>query len=648
MAHYLTLSLIHGSIGDRNYCKGYSDLDTLLVLNRDTVADSASLRKFARVCYSSLVDLYRFDPLQHHGHMVLTAIDLDNYPETWLPQAAFADARVIIMPAGTVMLRIRDSRPEGRSAFEEDVDYFRLLDARQWAPRDAYEFKYFLSILMLLPTRYLQAKGIFCTKRQSFDLARSSLPTSAWEAMDYATQLRASWPFGRSGLVDSLHSVPGVLNVQKTQFLQHAAVRNECRALLYRFSARCREQAAELAQRMFDNLFAVDTPSIRVPKGKSMDSACAASLSIVNHPDYRPPQEYQQARESFVSQVQGALGVKAIYEFGTVGSPGLSDLDLIVAISDSSNAAGAVEPCQFSIDRLPLSARSLIMHDALIVPETQMEYAYEFLPQADLRELWPCDSCVLARTALNPQTMLYANAAKLVEKLFSYQIWFADTCDVEVLDARWAIASLRSLMYSVSLIETVTGQAPDNGKAFQEAADAIREGWFGDLGLHRKNVEMRDLYSLGRSLARELVAALDAFLTASGWLRGGAPLKNADRIFALQGVGGSVTFGRMDGQFARRDSRWNRGGAWPVHLPWSFMRVISLYAQSGPDLARTLTFDVLRDKAGPPVRPRTEFENYLCQRARHLQVQTRFLLENKFWFGSYLPGYLIHLPPASC
>lgn len=644
MSPYLALSLIHGSIGDLHYCKGYSDLDTLLILKQDTVTDPARLRKFARVYYRSLVELYRFDPLQHHGHMIMTTVDLDCYPESWLPQAAFSDAKVVSSSNGTVLARVRDSRQDARSAFEEHVDYFRLLSAKQWMPPDAYSLKYYLSILMLLPTRYLQAKGIFCAKHESFDLAKQSMPRAEWDVMDYATQLRANWPFARSGVTDVLGHIPGLLNVQRIRSIQHVTLEHRYRECLHRFSPRWRELATELAQQMFDNLYAGESTLVPVLKVESTTAGCASSLSIANQTVYRSLDEYQRAREYYVNQVKDVRGVMAVYECGSIGAPGLSDLDFVVSVSDTTGAVDRIDARQLSIDPLPLSARSLILHDAVIVPESQMQFAHEFLPEADLKELWPRSSRVLARADLDPRTGLYAKAAKSVEKLFAYAVWFADTCQIQVLDARWAIAVLRSLVYTVSMMESVTGHAPLQSATYLTAIDQLRAHWFEEPSWCRRNSALRSLYMLGTNVTDELVESLDRFLCTSGWAKVQNLRQQVASVYPIPGTRVSVTFGAAAEQPTNPGNDRPTRGSRLVTLPRSFMHILALYAQCAPRLSRVLTANVLLSSAHIETAPQTDFERYLCERARHLEAQTRFLLQHRFWFGSYLPGQLLYLP----
>ena len=200
MVPHLALAAIHGSVGDLNYARGYSDLDTWLVLDEATVTNAALLRQFARKCYRSLTDLYRFDPLQHHGHMIATAIDWQWYSENWLPLDTFKHACRLIPDKLGPEIRVRDSALDARYSFEELEELMRLRYARRWRPETAYELKDYLSILMLAPALYLQAKGLYVAKQDSFQLAREHLPGANWDAMRYATQARSAattrvrWP----------------------------------------------------------------------------------------------------------------------------------------------------------------------------------------------------------------------------------------------------------------------------------------------------------------------------------------------------------------------------------------------------------------------------------------------------------------------
>lgn len=186
---------IHGSYASLDPC-GYSDLDTLVVLKADVVADPGRLLHAARDLRQALRCLYALDPLQHHGHFVVAEQDLSDYPETFFPLVLFNHAVSLRDDRqGDILgLTVRDCEFETRAAVWGMCYQLRQRYIESRPPCSAYERKLYLSWIMLLPALYLQATGRPCYKRESFELARPEFGDKVWaDAVVMASELRSRW-----------------------------------------------------------------------------------------------------------------------------------------------------------------------------------------------------------------------------------------------------------------------------------------------------------------------------------------------------------------------------------------------------------------------------------------------------------------------
>ena len=85
LREYIVDFLIHGSIATLDYSKGWSDLDTLVIVNNQTLQDYDKLVDFrSKVieCYGFLLEI---DPHQHHGFIFCTEKSLSQYFSHYLP-----------------------------------------------------------------------------------------------------------------------------------------------------------------------------------------------------------------------------------------------------------------------------------------------------------------------------------------------------------------------------------------------------------------------------------------------------------------------------------------------------------------------------------------------------------------------------------
>ena len=82
---YFKHFIVHGSISSNDYIKGWSDLDTFVVLKDEVLQDEKkviNLRKILKIFYKKLIKISLF---QHHGLIIYTEKDLKNYLKGFLP-----------------------------------------------------------------------------------------------------------------------------------------------------------------------------------------------------------------------------------------------------------------------------------------------------------------------------------------------------------------------------------------------------------------------------------------------------------------------------------------------------------------------------------------------------------------------------------
>ena len=82
--------MVHGSVATNELVQ-FSDFDGLIILN-EGYKNSKALRNFIK---NSMKEIYKFDPLQHHGWFIITKNQLQQYPQTYFPHELYKKAKVI-------------------------------------------------------------------------------------------------------------------------------------------------------------------------------------------------------------------------------------------------------------------------------------------------------------------------------------------------------------------------------------------------------------------------------------------------------------------------------------------------------------------------------------------------------------------------
>jgi hypothetical protein len=95
-------------------------------------------------------------------------------------------------------------------------------------------------------------------------------------------------------------------------------------------------------------------------------------------------QTYDTARERYIARAQTVPGVLALYEFGNIGCPGLSDLDLLVVLDDAMQGI----PEALTADAQPDAVRSVLVHDPLFVSRSSAALLGAVFPIFSLTHLW--------------------------------------------------------------------------------------------------------------------------------------------------------------------------------------------------------------------------------------------------------------------
>jgi len=564
LSPYLTDAWIHGSVADLGLAKGYSDLDVLCVLSDETATTPDLLRSFARRCYRAHTYLYAFDPLQHHGLQVMTAIDWLAYPCSWLPLEALGEG--VSLFCQTELVATRESRADALEAFERTVDHLLGCARRGWIPSNAYELKYYISVLMLLPTLFWQARGDFCTKRESFAKLDALEGQVDQAVIRTASQIRSRWPDVRAPyILRFLHPrVLGALSVSRTQ------------PMLEMSSAALIREAASFALRLHE--LAEDGLGQRI--------VCTGPhLAITNAPVRYSLADYEAARECYVALASSERSVVAVLECGTVSEPGLSDLDFVVLVDDHAPIKGAA----LSIRGLSLAHADLIMHEAVVLPPSLAPHLKEWFPFAEPSILYQRGRSSTPSIGDSGADTSYIQSARLLEKLHGYRQWFLRVERFPQLDARWALALLKSLQYSILSVEHVTGTVLTEASSFSDDLKTLRGAWFETGRQLWRHEQLRSLYRRAGGLHQQCLAAIENWLRSQGWL-----------VTQTAGSGGALD------------------------------RLVALYARE-PLLA-----PVLGAAPGPP--PSTPFESYLAQRAAILALHRRFLHAHGLAFGSLFPG----------
>jgi hypothetical protein len=195
LTNYFSSLYLIGSLSSLDFSPGLSDMDTLLIIKRNTLFKPKILKRARNAVLSSLPFFYWVDPLQHHGHLVISEVDLKWYPQTFFPLALLEEGIPLEGSAKSLQYSDRDCRFErfgkawiGTSNFMENN---KKVD--RW--KDPYQLKMHLQVAQLLPVLLNQVLGIYLGKPEAFSNLKPHYSKNAWQLLEQSTRMRLAGGF---------------------------------------------------------------------------------------------------------------------------------------------------------------------------------------------------------------------------------------------------------------------------------------------------------------------------------------------------------------------------------------------------------------------------------------------------------------------
>jgi hypothetical protein len=202
---------LHGSLATLDYSKGWSDVDTFLVIRNETLLHPDRLVRLRKKTFKLWPLLQAVTPLQHHGLIVSTEIDLSAYHSHFMPPSVFNHAYKFLGDQLPVTFQICGNGLSGalrnllgrKHATDEALNsgvYKHhphkgvYLEANFANAQDAMlQFFAFAGYVMTLPALFLDAISQSCYKKNSFDKARPYFSDRAWGIIATMSSVRAEW-----------------------------------------------------------------------------------------------------------------------------------------------------------------------------------------------------------------------------------------------------------------------------------------------------------------------------------------------------------------------------------------------------------------------------------------------------------------------
>lgn len=183
-SRYFKDAIMLGSVATGEVIPNWSDLDMLVIVKKSALENSNNFIQLRKSLFLAEKELYKFDPFQHHGIQFIFEDDLGFYPEYFMPLEVLKYGKSLIKK-GKTDFYIRNSKDEQKRRFYSLLKLFEESSKtgifRHHARNGVYlknnflnkkdnfyQLKYFISVVLMLPSYFLELLEGSCYKKDSF------------------------------------------------------------------------------------------------------------------------------------------------------------------------------------------------------------------------------------------------------------------------------------------------------------------------------------------------------------------------------------------------------------------------------------------------------------------------------------------------
>jgi hypothetical protein len=398
----IAATLVHGSLADGLVAEGFSDADVLCLI-QSPVKGAHHFWEAARWLFKLNHRLFAVNPCMHHGPMIVFASEIKCAAEASVPSAIIRNG--FWCHGGIDQINYHDGLYEGVAAWEVFEFYFEAHHLFVSDLKNAFDALWWTSNILILPILLHQTQnGRSIYKR---DCLVGPLPADLQAFGEILAEVSAvrlrlgQWINSRlpaAGLIDE-EANPGAIVADHRDLLRMTPA--DIRSLglddalmragqhLWDHGRTC---ALAFGHKLLGSLQPVHPVVWRWPR------------LTTREPHLLTHQDYDHAREVFLSRASAEPAIKAVFEFGEVGCPGLSDLDFCVILDDEYKGS----PSNLQAAAFPEKIAYIMDHDPLFVSSSMAGNLAAFFPIFSARQLYgPATNLPLSRS-FDPSTQAAA------------------------------------------------------------------------------------------------------------------------------------------------------------------------------------------------------------------------------------------------
>lgn len=234
----VTQILVHGSQIDGTFVQGWSDLDSIVIVDTSRLKKIEDLITLREAMLKACRALEYVDPLCHHYFQVIPELYLNKMSKSVLPPAVISESFTVLGPSFDLGVNYienyrNDSLISIRNLLNDAVksgsfchhgrsgifleEKFKLRD------NNLYQFKYFLSLISLVPALYYNSIGLDMPKGVAIASFKSEFKSKLDMTILYdTTNVRREWGTLKLGYPIGNEIPEFIINTVKDNYFNRA------------------------------------------------------------------------------------------------------------------------------------------------------------------------------------------------------------------------------------------------------------------------------------------------------------------------------------------------------------------------------------------------------------------------------------------
>ncbi len=358
--------LLQGSMSDGNVVKGFSDFDVIYII--ELVEDELKMIELLEWIYNSNNYLLSYNPFMHHGPMIVLEEDTLVCSEAVLPSILIEKG--VWLHGGLDHISYLDDDYESIIAFEVFTDFFERKFQEPSDFKNVFDVLWWSSSVLFLPLLNIQLNNRKSFWKREVLEKKLEIPKTYWNLIDDVSYIRiklSEYLINKIDLpleIDYKHVNPGaVLYNHRIKFqisetdIKNLGITKELITVGKQFFEYCKNKASELNEKNFND------------KGYNYNQVKQHWIKdVCEFPTVYPVSIYDEIRNEFLETCKKNPDVIAVYEFGNIGCPGLSDLDFLVVLNDDVFGS----PDDLSISKMNYLYAEIMNHDAIFISKSEV------------------------------------------------------------------------------------------------------------------------------------------------------------------------------------------------------------------------------------------------------------------------------------